>query len=71
MKVYSMGEFRQRLSQALDVALDGKPAVVMDYKRPVAVLISLAEYERLTNSKLVFSVSEPWPAGAYFAEVEP
>jgi prevent-host-death family protein len=54
MASYSIAEARKRLPELVDEALDGEPATITRRGRDVAVVLSLADYERLKRGKRTF-----------------
>ena len=51
---YSVAEARDRFAQIIHDVENGKPIQIMRWGKPVAVVLSLGEYQRLTSEKIGF-----------------
>ncbi len=49
MRDWQLQTAKNKLSEVVDKALQGEPQVITRYGMPVAVVLSIAEYRRLTT----------------------
>lgn len=73
-KSYSIAEARNDLPGLIHEVERGKPVNITRRGKPVAILLSVQEYERLATSRPSFAAAhEAWKASVDFAEtaVEP
>lgn len=54
---YSIAEARDRFAQIVHDAENGKPIQIMRRGKPVAIMLSLSEYQRLTSEKVGFGAT--------------
>ncbi|MBD1805586.1 type II toxin-antitoxin system Phd/YefM family antitoxin [Microcoleus sp. FACHB-SPT15] len=53
---YSIAQVRDRFAQIIHDAENGKPVQIVRHGKPVAVVLSLEEYQRLTSDQVGFGV---------------
>jgi prevent-host-death family protein len=53
---YSIAQARDRFAQIIHDAENGKPVQIVRHGKPVAVVLSLGEYQRLTSDHIEFGV---------------
>jgi prevent-host-death family protein len=66
VKILSMVKLRTALSDVVERLLHDEPVVVTHYNRAVAVILPLAEYERITGQ--VFHYARPDDGEACFMQ---
>ncbi len=54
---YSIAQARDRFAQIIHDVENGKPVQIVRHGKPVAVVLSLEEYQRLTSDQLEFGVN--------------
>ena len=49
MREIQLRDAKARLSEVVNAAIEGKPAIITRHGKPQAVILSFEEWERLTN----------------------